>query len=76
MFPLQSPLLRFGQTLLTLAARPLRFPHARRPAATAQDMNIVQDEMDKEIAEFKFQFSKPSEYDDAEPADGAEAPAE
>ena len=37
-------------------------------------MSIVQDEMDKEINEFKFQFSKPSEYDDAEPADGAADP--
>jgi hypothetical protein len=36
-------------------------------------MSIVQDEMDKELAEFKTQFSKPSEYDDP-PAD--DAPAE
>ncbi len=42
-------------------------------ASRAQEMSIVQDEMDKELAEFKTQFSKPSEYDDA-PAD--DAPAE
>mmetsp|Transcript_85028 Transcript_85028/g.226842 ORF Transcript_85028/g.226842 Transcript_85028/m.226842 type:complete len:98 (+) Transcript_85028:260-553(+) len=37
----------------------------------SEEMAIVQDEMDKEVNEYKTQFSKSSEYDDPEESSGS-----